>query len=89
MDIYYAQNLYNSYYDYVWSKSNTLNKKKCFYCGKGFTKKNGLVKGVQLYKCGNCGKQFLGGNRISNQNLWSDYVFGKQTYIQLAEKYTC
>ncbi len=48
--------------------------KKCFYCGKGFTKKNGRVRGVQFYKCGNCGKQFLVGNRISNENFWSDYV---------------
>ena len=63
--------------------------KKCFYCVKGFAKKNGLVKGVQLYKCGNCGKQFLGGNRIINENIWSDYVFGKQTYAQLSEKYSC
>lgn len=52
-------------------------------------RKNGLVKGVQLYKCGNYRKQFLGGNRIINENIWSDYFFGKQTYIQLAEKYSC
>jgi transposase-like protein len=36
---------------------------------KGFTKKNGFVKGVQLYKCGNCGRQFLGGNRLNNENI--------------------
>ncbi len=30
MDIYKAQNLYEAYYDYVWSKSNTLNKKNAF-----------------------------------------------------------
>ena len=62
--------------------------KKCFYCGKGFTKKNGIVKGVQLYKHGNCHKQFIGWTRIRNENIWSDYVFGKQTYAQLAEKYS-
>ena len=52
--------------------------KKCLYCGKVFTKKNGLVKGVQLYKCGYPGKPFLGGNSLINENLWLDYVFVKQ-----------
>ncbi|GIM59644.1 IS1/IS1595 family N-terminal zinc-binding domain-containing protein [Capnocytophaga canimorsus] len=59
------------------------------YCGKNFTKKNGLVKGVQLYKCQHCGKQFLGGNRINNKLLWEEYTVGKQTYSQLAKKYNC
>jgi hypothetical protein len=31
----------------------------------------------------------LGGNRINNENIWSDYVVGKQTYLQLAQKYSC
>jgi hypothetical protein len=42
-----------------------------------------------LYKCGNCGKQFLGGNRLDNNILWKEYVEGKQTYLQLAQKYSC
>jgi hypothetical protein len=42
-----------------------------------------------LYKCGNCGRQFLGGERMININLWSEYVKGKQTYAQLASKYGC
>ena len=50
---------------------------------------NELLKCVKLYKCGNCGKQFLDGTRISNEIIWSDYVFGKQAYAQLAEKYSC
>ena len=56
---------------------------------KGFTKKNGTVKGVQLYKCVHCGKQFLGGNRLDNNVLWEEYTLGKQTYAQLADKYRC
>jgi hypothetical protein len=59
------------------------------FCGKGFTKKNGSVKGVQRYKCNICGKQFLGGNRIDLPDLWSEYEKGKQTYKQLAQKYEC
>ena len=31
----------------------------------------------------------LGGIRISNDNLWQQYVEGKQTYAQLALKYGC
>lgn len=42
-----------------------------------------------MYKCTNCGKQFLGGNRINNTILWDEYTLGKQTYVQLASKYGC
>jgi len=42
-----------------------------------------------LYKCNHCGKQFLAGNRLNNDEIWNDYVKGKQTYIQLSKKYNC
>lgn len=42
-----------------------------------------------MYKCANCGKQFLGGNRLKNDLLWQDYLVGKQTYSQLAQQYNC
>lgn len=42
-----------------------------------------------MYKCGNCGKQFLGGTRIDNELLWHEYQVGKQTYQQLATKHKC
>jgi len=64
-------------------------QKKCFYCGKNFTKKNGVLDGRQRYKCALCGKQFLGGERLDNAQLWSEYVSGKQTYKQLSVKYGC
>ena len=63
--------------------------KKCFYCDSRITKKNGLKNGKQQYKCYNCGKQFLGGNRILNEVLWQEYLEGKQTYSQLSAKYGC
>jgi len=63
--------------------------KKCFYCQSPIVRKNGHVKGVQLYKCYGCGKQFLGGFRIDNAVLWKEYTLGKQTYSQLAVKYNC
>jgi hypothetical protein len=53
------------------------------------TKKNGKVKGVQLYKCTSCGKQFLGGERLDSHLLWQEYTEGKQTYQQLSEQYGC
>ena len=36
-----------------------------------------------------CGRQFLGGLRIRNEDLWRDFRVGKQTYRQLAEKHRC
>jgi len=32
-------------------------------------------------------KQFLGRERINNRVLWQEYGEGKQTYVQLANKY--
>jgi Mor family transcriptional regulator len=31
----------------------------------------------------------LAGNRLNNDEIWNDYVKGKQTYIQLSKKYNC
>jgi len=42
-----------------------------------------------MYKCHICKKQFLGGNRINIPVLWAEYSKGKQTYLQLANKYNC
>lgn len=48
-----------------------------------------MCNGKQRYKCGACGKRFIGGERLNNEVLWQDYVEGKQTYIQLACKHAC
>lgn len=47
------------------------------------------MNGVQRYKCCNCGKQFLGGFRLNNEQIWLEYTEGKQTYAQLANNYKC
>lgn len=52
-------------------------------------KKNGFVNGVQRYKCAICDKQFIGGERLNNAQIWQEYVKGKQTYLQLSTKYNC
>jgi hypothetical protein len=36
-----------------------------------------------------CGRQFQGGLRVRNEDLWLDFRVGKQTYRQLAEKHGC
>jgi len=73
----------------VLCKVKCYESKKCFYCQGKVVRKNGRVKGVQLYKCYCCGKQFLGGFRLDNAVLWEEYTVGKQTYSQLADKYKC
>ena len=49
--------------------------------------KNGLRGRKQLYKCKDCGRQFLGGKRRDKSQVITDYVEGKQTLDQLALKY--
>lgn len=51
--------------------------------------KAGCHKGIQRYKCAACGKRFLGGERLDIGILWQEYANGKQTYQQLAAKYSC
>jgi hypothetical protein len=49
--------------------------------------KNGRRQGVQSYLCKCCSKQFLWKKQICHQALWHDYIFGKQTLLQLSNKY--
>jgi hypothetical protein len=66
-----------------------FEQKNCFYCNATITKKNGKKDEKQLYKCLACGRQFIGGNRLNSNQIWIEYVEGKQTYQQLAQKYHC
>ena len=40
-----------------------------------------------MYKCKDCGRQFVGGLRRDKSQVITDYVEGKQTLNQLALKY--
>ena len=40
-----------------------------------------------MYKCNDCNKQFIGGQRRDKSQIITDYVEGKQTLLQLASKY--
>lgn len=64
-----------------------MNKKKCPTCGSVKTKRNGIRKGVQLYKCLDCNRQFRGGNILDSAEIWEAYLNGKQTIQELAERY--
>lgn len=61
---------------------------KCPYCQSSQVKKNGLCKGVQLYKCRSCGKQFLGTyHRLSFNSIWQEYLESKQTISEIANRH--
>lgn len=49
--------------------------------------RNGLRGHKHLYKCKDCGRQFVGGIRRDKNQVITDYVDGKQTLNQLAIKY--
>lgn len=40
-----------------------------------------------MYKCKDCGKQFIGGARRNKSQVITEYIEGKQTLAQLAIKY--
>ena len=61
-----------------------MNKKKCPYCSSPITKRNGTRKGVQLYKCQACGRQFRAGEKLSDEHLWHLYQERKQTAVEIA-----
>lgn len=64
-----------------------MYKKKCMVCGSSSTVKNGTRKGVQLYRCKDCGSQFRAGIRVSEEDLWRVYQQDKQTMEGLSRRY--
>lgn len=49
--------------------------------------RNGLRGRTQRYKCNNCGRRFDGGVRRDKSQVITDYIEGKQTLLQLADRY--
>lgn len=49
--------------------------------------KDGSRNGRQRYKCRECGRRFTPTRRINKENLYADYISGKQTLAQLAERH--
>lgn len=62
-------------------------KMRCRVCGSTHTKKNGVRKGVQLYKCQDCGYQFRSGFQVSDDELWTAYQQQKQTINELSVRF--
>ena len=62
-------------------------KMRCHVCGSTHTKKNGVRKGVQLYKCQDCGYQFRARIEVSEEDLWNAYQQEKQTIKELSERF--
>lgn len=63
--------------------------KKCFFCGSKHVKKNGRKNSRQQYKCNDCCRQFIQGNKLNPDELWQLYSAGKQSAQQLAERFGC
>ena len=60
---------------------------RCQVCGSTHTKKNGVRKGVQLYKCQDCDYQFRARTEVSEADLWDAYQQEKQTIKELSERF--
>lgn len=67
-------------------------QKKCKVCCSYWIKKNGHQRGRQLYKCCQCGHQFLRSYRRQETPSWvsrayAEYASGKQTYVELNNRH--
>ena len=62
-------------------------KMRCQVCGSTHTIKYGVRKGVQLYRCCDCGYQFRAVSEVSKDDLWKAYQQGKQTIKELSERF--
>lgn len=66
-----------------------MHRSKCPACGSNHSVKNGTRKGIQLYKCADCGYQFRNNNLHDDLKLWSLYQDRKQTVAELAAQFHC
>ena len=64
-----------------------MNRSKCPVCKSCNTIKFGVRKGVQTYKCNDCGYRFRNDKFPSDSNLWEQYQSNKQTVAELARAY--
>lgn len=62
-----------------------MNKSKCPACKSTKTVKNGRHKGIQTFKCTECGYRFRNMSIPSDDKLWGLYQDGKQTVAELSE----
>ena len=62
-----------------------MNKSKCPVCKSSRTIKYGSRKGIQTYKCNECGYRFRNSNQLSDSQIWALYQDKKQTVSDLSE----
>lgn len=64
--------------------------KKCTKCSSSKTIKRGIRRKIQTYFCKECGAYFSDTRRNKTglqENLWKEYVFRKQTIIELSKEF--
>lgn len=66
-----------------------MHKSKCPICGSTHSVKNGKRKGIQLYKCADCGYQFRNSKLPNDLTIWKLYQENKQTVSELAVSIGC
>ena len=64
-----------------------MNKKTAYGVVLPRPRKNSQKRNKQLYKCKSFGRQFVGGFRLDDEVLKSEYIEGNQTLDQFASKY--
>ncbi len=70
--------------------TNKRYKKYCKKCNSSQIKRDGFMRWKQRYKCKDCNHVFQNKTRHKGVNinkLWNEYVFWKQTYVQLSHAY--
>ncbi|WP_460900747.1 IS1/IS1595 family N-terminal zinc-binding domain-containing protein, partial [Staphylococcus aureus] len=56
-------------------------------CGSVKTKRNGSFRGVQRYKCRDCGVQFVHNTSVSSETLWHEFAHEHATVPVLAKRH--
>lgn len=64
-----------------------MHKSQCPVCHSRSTIKYGSRKGIQTYKCTECGYRFRNSRLPSDEEIWRMYQDGKQTIAELSVMY--
>ena len=65
-----------------------MTKKRCLKCWEKRVKKDWKMRWKQRYKCIFCGYVFQNASKkVCKDQLWNEYIWWRQTYQQLSEKY--
>ena len=62
-------------------------QKKCLFFDSKKIVKDGFSNGQQRYRCRDCGRRFTDKHRVDVNKIYVEYLEGKQTLTQLAERH--